>query len=124
VRVEPETEALEAAFQPFDLAMASELAFVEVLRAGRHELGPPGLDVARHALADFTLLSYTTEVRERAIALDPATLSALDAIRLASALSIQPRVDALLCYDRRLCDAAAAAGLRVLSPGVPTAPAG
>lgn len=44
-------------------------------------------------------------------------LRSLDAIHLASALSMGSELDALITYDVRLADAARAAGLTVVTPG-------
>ena len=48
--------------------------------------------------------------------LDPSELRSLDAIHLATALSIGGDLGALFSYDDRLAAAATAAGLRVLAP--------
>ncbi len=45
------------------------------------------------------------------------TLRTLDAIHLASALSLGDALTSLVVYDRRLTEAAAAAGIEVVSPG-------
>jgi uncharacterized protein len=47
----------------------------------------------------------------------PRGLRTLDAIHLASAVVVEPVVGALHCDDRRPCEAAAAVGLPVESPG-------
>jgi predicted nucleic acid-binding protein len=47
---------------------------------------------------------------------DPGELGTLDAIHLASALSLGEDLGGLLSYDRRLLDAAAVAGLPTLAP--------
>lgn len=50
-----------------------------------------------------------------ALALASETVKTLDAIHLATAVSVAP--DAMLVYDRRLARAARDAGLRVEAPG-------
>jgi predicted nucleic acid-binding protein len=124
VRQEPESDVLEGVLAGFERVLTSELAVVEVLRGGRRVGAEAGVETARRVLAQAQILTYARRVRDRAAALDPDTLGALDAIHLATALEVDPGIDAFVCYDRRLCEAAAAAGLTVLSPGVPTAPAG
>jgi len=52
-----------------------------------------------------------------AAALEPASLRSLDAIHLATALSIRDRVGVVFCYDERLAHAAASANLMVARPG-------
>jgi predicted nucleic acid-binding protein len=49
--------------------------------------------------------------------LEPPGLRPLDAIHLATALSIRGRVGVLFCYDARLADAAQSAGFVVARPG-------
>lgn len=59
-----------------------------------------------------------TEQRLRAAAdLPPSGLRTLDAIHLASALSISEVTNQFACYDDRLATAASAAGLDVVRPG-------
>ncbi len=49
----------------------------------------------------------------------PRSLRSLDAIHLATALSITPEIDALVTYDDRLRDAALESGLQVEAPSKP-----
>ena len=53
--------------------------------------------------------------RDAAAAIRPTELRTLDAIHLAAAMSV-PGLRALVTYDRRLADAAADAGVVVVSP--------
>jgi predicted nucleic acid-binding protein len=55
-------------------------------------------------------------VLSRAAGIRPATLPSLDAIHLASALTIRRELTAFVCYDKRLLTAAKDAGLPVASP--------
>ncbi len=57
------------------------------------------------------------EVLTIARRLNPSELRSLDAIHLATALSIGADLGALFSYDDRLTAAAIAAGLCVLAPG-------
>lgn len=56
------------------------------------------------------------EIRRRAAALGPAELGTLDAIHLATALTLGDDLGALCAYDTRLLDAAAATGVDVVAP--------
>lgn len=49
----------------------------------------------------------------------PPQLRSLDAIHLATALALGPRLDAVVVYDTRLAEAARAAGLAVEAPSPP-----
>ena len=51
-----------------------------------------------------------------AAAAGPGTLRTVDAIHLASALSVRDALTGFCCYDRRLLDAASDEGLPVHSP--------
>ena len=71
-----------------------------------------------HALLNAVhLLPLTSGLLDRAARLPDPGLRALDAIHLASALSIREDVTAFVGYDRRLADTAAAEGFEVVAPG-------
>ena len=67
-------------------------------------------------LAAMNLLAVDDDLLDAAALLEPQTLRSLDAVHLASALSIGDALVAVVTYDRRLADAARGAGLAVLSP--------
>jgi predicted nucleic acid-binding protein len=60
--------------------------------------------------------SSDTEVRGRAAAIWPTELSVIDAIHLATALTLGDDLGALCTYDARLQDAASTAGVGVVAP--------
>jgi len=62
------------------------------------------------------LVELDRDLLEDAVSYSSAHVRSLDAIHLASAVRVGARQ--MLVYDRRLAEAAAAAGLEVLSPGV------
>ena len=68
-------------------------------------------DVASEAIAEMD-----AGIANRAAELTLATLRALDAIHLATALAIGDELAAFVTYDARLADAARAAGLEVIAP--------
>lgn len=63
------------------------------------------------------LIVLTAETRKKAGLVDPPALKSLDAIHLATALSLDVGGVVFVGYDRRLQEAAAAAGLEIQSPG-------
>ncbi len=65
------------------------------------------------------LVRIGADVLDRAGYLPPPPLRSLDAIHLATALALGPRLDAVVVYDSRLAAAARDAGLRVESPSPP-----
>ena len=53
---------------------------------------------------------------EKAASLVPIVLWSLDAIHLASAISVKSDLTVLVAYDARLCSAASEVGIEVVSP--------
>lgn len=96
--------------------VTSAIAVVEVLRAVR--LAGPGTVGVRRAVArldEMHLVDLNRDILDDAVSFTSAQVRSLDAIHLASAMRIGAR--RMLVYDRRLAEAAAAAGLEVLQPG-------
>jgi len=114
VVAEPETQALLAALAGVIRLTASEILEVEALRATRR--GGGALEVAQAQLEGVRLLPLTTEVRAQASELEPPSLRSLDAIHLATALSLGSRLEAFYTYDARMSLAARDAGLDVQAP--------
>jgi len=96
--------------------VSSELAKVEVLRACRR-VNVEALPAAKALLAQLDLIPLTSDVIDEAADAGEVMLRSLDAIHLASALSIRADLSGFVAYDHRLCDAASAAGLELLTPG-------
>ena len=71
---------------------------------------------AREILASLHLLRMDPQLLDRAAELEPAALRSLDAIHLASALSLKADLAAFVVYDRALAGAAGSLGIPVLSP--------
>ena len=71
---------------------------------------------AEASLSDIALVPIDDIVLAIARRLEPSELRSLDAIHLATALSIGSDLGALFSYDDRLGAAGAAAGLFVLAP--------
>ena len=115
---ESETAALTAWLQdhPAVPVVSSVLAMVEVIRAARR-LDATAVPGARTLLVGVDLIPMAPAVIEAAGALGDA-LRSLDAIRLASALSIRSYLSAFVAYDRHLTEAAQAEGLPCVAPGV------
>lgn len=77
--------------------------------------GGDGAARARALLDAVELLDLDRDLLDAAVSYTSARVRSLDAIHLASALRVGARQ--ILVYDRRLAEAAAGAGLEVLSPG-------
>lgn len=114
---EPESGALRDLLSSRGDLVSSAVAVVEVIRAARRASASPGvLARARAVVQSVHLLAVDLKVLDRAGDLEPDTLRTLDAIHLASALSLDSDLEAMVVYDRRLAAAAEAAGIRVLAP--------
>ena len=94
-------------------AVTSVLADVEVRRA-LDRLRAWGAEPTEH-LRGFFLVDLSRDVRDLAAQVAPE-LRSLDAVHLATALSIGVDLD-FVTYDNRQAAAARAAGLRVVQPG-------
>jgi uncharacterized protein len=95
--------------------VSSELARVELLRAVRRR-DATLLPYAQELLKRTLLLALSISVVEAAGLLEPVSLRSLDALHLASALSLGPELDGLVTYDNRLAQAAEELGIRTLAP--------
>jgi uncharacterized protein len=114
VLAEPETPALLTALESVERLVASEILEIEVLRATRRGGGDTA--AARVQLGAVRLLPLSSEIRKRASELDPPSVRSLDAIHLATALTLGQRLDGLYTYDERMSLAAREAGLNVQAP--------
>ncbi len=113
---EPESAALRDYLASDEDHVSSGLAHVEVQRTVRRvdDTEERRRDAER-VLARVSLMDMAAPILARAAALDPPGLRSLDAIHLATALSLDG-LDAVVTYDRRLAEAATKAGLAVESP--------
>lgn len=112
---EAESAALERELLDWPVRTSSVLLSVEAVRACRR-FGESFADAARDGIDLIALLELDEPILVAARRLDPPALRALDAIHLATALSLGTDLGALFTYDNRLADAATAAGVRVLAP--------
>jgi uncharacterized protein len=95
--------------------VTSELAKVEVVRAARR-LDADVVPAARVLMSQLDLIPLNSGLLEQAADVGEPLLRTLDAIHLASALSIQADLTAFLAYDIRLVAAAKAAGIESTWP--------
>jgi uncharacterized protein len=112
---EPESAVLHRELGLWSAWTSSTLLSVEAVRACRR-LDEPVAAAAEASLADISLVPMDDLVLTIARRLDPRELRSLDAIHLATAMSIGSDLGVLFSYDDRLAAAAAAAGLHVLAP--------
>lgn len=112
---EVEENALRAEMAGWDGYVSSALLGVEAIRACSRHRSEYAQD-AREWLLDVTLLPLADALLEAAASLHPAGLRSLDALHVATALSVQDEIGAFLTYDERLAEAAADHGLPVVRP--------
>jgi predicted nucleic acid-binding protein len=114
---ESESETLASWISAADAPMiSSELAKLEVIRAARR-IDVGAVPAARALVGQLDLIPISGSVLDEAADVGNPMLRSLDAIHLASALSIRTHVTAFVAYDHRLVDAAHTAGLPVTQPG-------
>jgi predicted nucleic acid-binding protein len=94
---------------------SSRLAWIEVRRAAARAGVPPQATAAVLDVLDE--IPVDDRVAEVAATLEPARLRTLDAVHLASALVLGESIGVLVTYDRRMAQAAEAAGLVATAPG-------
>lgn len=96
--------------------VSSALLRTEALRAVRH-LGPEALAAVRDGLRRIDLIGIDDRVLDAAGVLEPRVLRTLDAVHLATALSVGDDLEAIVTYDARMVEAARLLGLPARAPG-------
>ena len=114
---EPESRALRRYLAVHEDRVASGLVRVEVCRALRRTHGGTEATLRRadEILEGIALVAVDDPILRDAAALEPSRLRSLDAVHLATALSLDG-LEAVVTYDLRLQSAAVEAGLEVASP--------
>jgi hypothetical protein len=115
VVAERESAALRRFLRRHPQRVASALVRTEVMRAVRH-LGAKAIARGRQVVARIDLVRLDDAVLDAAAELDAAILRSLDAIHLASALSLGAQLDAIVTYDARMAASAQQLGLPVSAP--------
>ena len=113
VREERETDALRNELEAWPERVSSVVVAIELRRAGRRTGHGERADAV---IAELALLPLDERVIPLAVS-TASELRTLDAIHLATALTIRDELAAFCCYDGRLSEAASAAGLSVIAPG-------
>ena len=114
---EAESAALIAFAGAWPERVSSQLARVEVLRAMRRAAASAAARRrAEDVLARIALIRIDDAVIAAASDLGPADLRSLDAIHLATALSLGAELGVFVSYDGRLLEAAKKAGISAVAP--------
>ena len=118
VASEPESAALFEFLAGRAEIVSSAIARVEVTRAVKRRGNEGELrERAERVLGSIALLRIDDAILTAAGTLGPKALRTLDAVHLATALSVREELEGLLVYDRDLAAAARGQGLTALAPG-------
>ena len=112
---EVHARALAQAVDEWGMFASSALLRVEAVRACRRA-GQAAVDAVAGALRHVVLIPVDDDVIHAAAEFDDPGLRSLDAIHLATALTLGDDLGMLFTYDARLTGAARALGLPVASP--------
>ena len=112
---EPETKALRELLRSWPDRVSSVVARIEVERMARR-IGAGAVRRARTVLSRIALVDLDEDVVHRAATLEPMQLRTLDAIHLATAISLGGDLGALCAYDVRLGGAAVSKSIDVQAP--------
>jgi uncharacterized protein len=115
-KAEQETEAFRAALSDWPVQVASELIRVETICTARRLGGEDILQRANAALQRINLIPISPKIIELATNEHTPALRAMDAIHLATALTMREDLGAVFVYDTDLHAAALAHQLNALAP--------
>ena len=112
---EPERPALVKALT--SQAISSELARLEVKRAV-YRINPKDIILANEELSRINFVSISNQVLGVAESFTSSvTLATLDAIHVATAITLGKGIEGIITYDKRMISNAKTMGIEVLSPG-------
>ena len=115
VFAEPERPAMIKALT--SQAISSELARLEVKRAV-FRINPKDIDLTNEELSRINFVSISNQVLNVAESFTGSvTLATLDAIHVATAITLGHQIEGIITYDRQMISNAAVMGIKVLSPG-------
>jgi predicted nucleic acid-binding protein len=115
-KAERETDAFRKALVDWPIQVASELIRVEAVCTARRLGSREVLQRADAALEHITLIPLSAEIIELSLGAHAPPLRAMDAIHLATALTIREDLGAVFVYDSDLHAAALAHELNPLAP--------
>jgi uncharacterized protein len=113
---EPESTALARSLARWPQLASAALLRTEAVRALRHSGNDRHVATARSLMRSVYLIQLDEVLLDRAADMPPAALRSLDAVHLATAMSLGPDLGVVFAYDERLKQAAEGAGLQVASP--------
>jgi predicted nucleic acid-binding protein len=115
VFAEPERPAMVKALT--SQAISSELARLEVKRAV-YRINPKDIALANEELSRVNFVSISNQVLTVAESFTGSvTLATLDAIHVATVISLGNQIEGIITYDKQMVTNAGLMGIKVLSPG-------
>lgn len=111
-------DGLRSELSRWDGFVSSMLLGVEAIRACARYDSDRAKD-ARAWLEGVALLPLDDRILDVATSMLPAGMRTLDALHLATALTVRDEIGGFFTYDQRLARAAEDHGFRVLNPGEP-----
>lgn len=112
---EPESEALHSYLGGWPLRVSAALLWTEALRAAQRQPAAR-VEQARRLLQRLPMIEVDRTLFRQAGLLGPSTMRSLDAIHIATAMSLGPDLGVMITYDERMVDAAGLFGLPVALP--------
>lgn len=117
ILTEPETPALASWLaERADLAMVSSIIHRTEVPRAVWRADPSALPRSYRQVRGVEKVALSTDVLDLAATLPPSSLRSVNAIHVASALSVRRDLEAFVSYDKRLLAAAEQAGLPTASP--------
>jgi uncharacterized protein len=119
ILAELESDALRTEFRNWPLVISSSVTGIETRRAvarvddARGSLGKE----ADIILEGLPMVDVSPSIAAVAARIAPPSIRTLDAIQLATILSLGDRIAAAVIYDKRLAEAARHHGLTTVAPG-------
>ena len=111
---EPESATMHRWFVEATRVLTSRIGVVETLRAAsRRDHDPAHRDAV---VRDVAVIELDRAISAAAGTLEPALLRTLDAIHVASAMTLMPELGAFVTFDDRMAEAARNLGLPVVRP--------
>jgi predicted nucleic acid-binding protein len=115
VAPELESDSMRAFADSPGQLFTSVIGATELRRAVRRT-HPTRAGAAEELLNLISTIGLSKEIVRLASVLGPPSMRTLDAIHLATALTVSEQLDAFVAYDKQLIEAAETAGLTVISP--------
>jgi predicted nucleic acid-binding protein len=116
VVAEPSSRELSAALDGAAL-VASAVVRTELRRAAARHPEPAAASRTTELLRSVSLIAVDDSILDHGGRLTPPSLRSLDAVHVATALTLGGRLDLLFTYDSRMIAAAEHHGIEVASPG-------